>query len=717
MHIHLLVVYAGAFKHTISKSMQLLMVFLPAQYCAGCLRQPGQTTLPCWCLRYLFDRLLAVKTENYYKALAMNLHLKNKLIIGFSAIIIMTGTITIVAGTYLIGKNVINQVQDKVKNDLNAAEEICKHRISDIKNTIYFATLQSSIKEAIVKKDIEKLKGCLEKVRKNGNMEIATITDAEGIVLLRSHNYACFGDDQSKDQIIQKVLSDKQIVAGTTIISGEELRKEGKDLVERVCLTFMSSPGITTGFKQDDASGLMFKSAAPVWSNSGKLIGILYGGDIINQNYNLVDKIKNILYQNQTYNGMDMGTATIFQRDLRIATNVITNEGKRAVGTKVSKEVFEKVILEGNKFIGRAFVFNGWYVSAYEAIKDVNGNIIGMLGLGLLEQKFVDLKQRTLMIFFAVTIIGMILVLLVSNLFANTIIKPLNYMVKISKKISAGDFSVKVKVESKDELGELEKAFNAMTSALQERDYELKKQTHQQLMRSEKLSALGRMAAGIAHEVNNPLTGILMYSNLLLKNLPKESQNSKDMEIIIHETIRCRDLLRNLLNFAREDVPNKQLVKINDIVHEIISIMGNNVYFEKITTLTELSDDLPFVMIDPNQFKQILMNFVLNAAEAMSDGGKLVLQTLFDKAEDNVVIKVTDTGSGIPEKNINKIFDPFFTTKAPGKGTGLGLAVNYGIVRRHGGQINIESRVGVGTTFIVRLPAQTGSTDQTGGVN
>ena len=216
----------------------------------------------------------------------------------------------------------------------------------------------------------------------------------------------------------------------------------------------------------------------------------------------------------------------------------MSDEGERAIGTRVSEEVYDRVIGEGRQWIGRAFVVNAWYVTAYEPLRDIDEQIIGMLYVGVLEQKFVDMRSRTLLTFFAITIIGMILVLIVSYFFANTITKPINFLVKASKKIAGGDFLVRVMVKSRDELGELERAFNVMASGLQQRDEELKNQTQQQLMRSEKLAALGRMAAGIAHELNNPLTGILMYGHMLQKKFPESSQDRQDVETMVSETTR-----------------------------------------------------------------------------------------------------------------------------------------------------------------------------------
>lgn len=636
----------------------------------------------------------------------MRFSLKTKLIIVFTSIIVMTGFITALIGTFLIQKGIMNLVEGRVRNDLGAAWELCNHRLALIKNTVYLAALRHTLKVALEQRDRDTLKICLEEFKAAGEIEILTVTDERGNVILRSSNPGTFGDNQSRDQLVKKVLEQKRMVASPVIVSRSELAKEGSEFARRAHIQFIPTPRAKIRLEQEETSGLVLKVAVPIWGRDGTLIGVLYGGDLINRNYRLVDKIKNTVYKGEVYEGLDMGTTTVFQRDLRISTNVMTSSGERAIGTRVSEEVYDRVLVEGKPWVGRAFVVNAWYVTAYEPMRDIDSNIIGMLYVGLLEKKFVDMEKKALLTFFGVTILGMILVLIVANFIADTIIKPLKNLAAVSKKLSDGNFFQQVTVQSGGELGDLEKAFNAMILALKERDRELRQQTQEQLMRSEKFAALGRMAAGIAHEVNNPLTGVLMYSHLLLKSLPEGSTGRKDVEVIVSETKRCRELLKNLLNFSRESEPHKKPSLINDIVEVVISLISNNVYFEKVALVKDLAGNLPEIMVDANQIEQVLMNLAMNAAEAINDGGKIIMHTRLSEDGTQIITQVTDTGCGISEENLHKIFDPFFTTKEVGKGTGLGLAVSYGIIKRHGGQISVESRVGSGTTFTIMLPVE-----------
>lgn len=634
----------------------------------------------------------------------MKMMLKTKLLVAMTAVIVMTGAITGVIGMVLINKGIISQVQDKVKNDLNAAREVFTSRIKDIRQTISFSSMRNCIKDALVQKDRTSLGEYFAEIRKPLGVEVLNITDEHGKVVYRSSNPGVYGDSQADDPMVEKVLKTMSVIASPVIVPREELLKDGEALAEQARIQLVPTPKAKKRPEIEETSGLMLKAAAPVFDSKKKLIGVLYGGELINRDYRLVDKIKSLVYQGETYEGIDMGTATIFQRDLRVSTNVMTREGRRAIGTRVSEEVYDKVLGEGKQWIDRAFVVNSWYRTAYEPIRDFKNNIIGILYVGMLEKKFVDIKTRTFLIFFIVTFLGMVIVMNVSNIFANRITKPLNYLVKVTRQISKGDFAVRVDVDTRDELGELEKAFNAMAVALLEREEELKNLTQLQLMRSEKLAALGRMAAGIAHEINNPLTGVLMYGHLILKKLPEDSQERRDMEIIVQETTRCREIIKDLLDFSRESIPEMQPANINDIIDKAVSIIDKQVYFEKVDIVKNYSEGIGKIMADVNQLEQVFINLALNGVEAMPDGGTLTIETKPSYDNKNIIIKISDTGIGIPRENLDKVFDPFFTTKEIGKGTGLGLAVTYGIIRKHGGQISVESEPGRETAFVIKFP-------------
>lgn len=223
-------------------------------------------------------------------------------------------------------------------------------------------------------------------------------------------------------------------------------------------------------------------------------------------------------------------------------------------------------------------------------------------------------------------------------------------------------------------------------------------------LQTEKLSALGRMAAGIAHEINNPLSSVLLYSSNAIKKVADGSSVKEALQIIISETIRCRSIIQDLLEFSREKEPQKVLSTVNCVVEKALALLENEFRLRHITVVKLLAEDLPQSLLDVNQMQQVMVNLLLNAVESMEDGGKLTVRTSLDPEQMLQVIEVKDTGCGIPTEHLDRIFEPFFSTKP--KGTGLGLAVSYGIVRNHDGDIEVQSEPGKGSRFIVALPVQ-----------
>ncbi|MBW1997541.1 MAG: cache domain-containing protein [Deltaproteobacteria bacterium] len=635
----------------------------------------------------------------------MKTTLKAQLIRRFVAVVCITGVVSSLVGTLLLNKWTVGQAEEHVKNSLNAAREILNSRLEIISTVIYLSSVANTLKEALSERDRQLLLKYLQHMRVKWDMDILTITDEDGTVLLRARNPNALGDSVASNRIIRRVLSTRKQVSSVEIVPYEELEREGKDIALRCQTKLVETPKAKPVKRPEVRSGMVLMSASPIFDKKRSLTGVLYGGVILNRNYQIVDKIRDIVYHNEEYRGKQVGTATIFLKDFRISTNVENTDGSRAIGTRVSEEVYERVLERGERWAGRAFVVNDWYVSAYEPIRDFSNRIIGMLSVAVLGQKFADMRKETLIIFFGITAFGMVLSLVIANFLSDAMVRPIKRLVEVAHRISQGDFSVKVESRSANELSELETAFDVMGSSLQERDEEIRKLTEQHMMRSEKLSSIGRLAAGIAHEINNPLTSVLTFSSLLLRKAPDDQKER--LGIIVQETTRCREIVKNLLNFARQSEPKKELSNLNQIIEAAFSLIKNQLYVNerRIDVVKELAC-LPEIHIDPNQMLEVFVNIMINAVDAMPEGGTLRVTTGVSEDGAFVEARVSDTGIGIPEENINDIFDPFFTTKEAGKGTGLGLAVAYGIVERHKGRIDVESEVNKGTTFIIKLPVE-----------
>lgn len=319
----------------------------------------------------------------------------------------------------------------------------------------------------------------------------------------------------------------------------------------------------------------------------------------------------------------------------------------------------------------------------------------------------------------------------VGLLFRRLIYRPLKDLEAGANRIKSGNLDEMVAVRSSDDFGRVAESFNHMTAALRESKAELdqliqeleskvEKRTKEllaaraEVVQGEKLASIGVLAAGIAHELNNPLTGVLTFTSLMRKKVLDNSEDAEDLDLVIAETKRCASIIRRLLDFAREKVPVKGFFNLNQVIEDVIRFVERTAALRQVEIKGDLDPEQPQIWGDADLIKQVVMNLVVNAEQAIDGAGEIRVQSRAYHVADTrhtgaevvpmVEISITDTGCGIPEANLPRIFDPFFTSKEVGKGTGLGLSVSYGIIKAHGGTIEVQSVVGSGTTFRVTLP-------------
>ncbi len=624
-----------------------------------------------------------------------------KLFISILSIVLLSGIASTLVGIWTIEKHVIGQAFDTVLKDLDTADFIYNSRVALKSKMLKHIASLEYIQLAIIHNNRQVLINKCKEVQKELGIDIVNITDAAGKVIARANNYSC-GDYVSDDNHISYVLKNKAPCEGTDIFSHKHLKREGEEIAKKVIIDIMPTPKSRKVERTKVVDALAIRATIPIFYNNN-FIGIIYGVRILNNYNGIVDQIKELVFKDEKIGGLEVGTSTIFLNDIRVCTNVKKTDGSRAIGTLLSEEVYNKVILQGNVWWDKAFVVNNWYISAYKPLLNVNHKPIGILYVGILEKKFDEIKTSSTVNFAVITILIAIVAVGISLYLLNMIIQPVQTLVKASESVINGNYDAHIKIESEDEIGYLCYTFNQMIDAIKERDRRLKEQTQNQILQSEKLASLGRLASGIAHEINNPLTAILTYSSLLLEDL-KDTDFEEDLRVIIKETLRCRDIVRNILDFARSTKPDIKRTNINILINEVLLILEKHVNFHNIVINKELDPDVPDMYIDENQFKSVINNLAMNAADAMPQGGTLTVKTRYNVHNDSITIIVSDTGTGIKEDHLDKIFDPFFTTKEQGKGTGLGLAVTYGIIKRYHGNIDVQSEIGKGTIFTITFP-------------
>ncbi|MDT8436452.1 MAG: ATP-binding protein [Gemmatimonadota bacterium] len=335
--------------------------------------------------------------------------------------------------------------------------------------------------------------------------------------------------------------------------------------------------------------------------------------------------------------------------------------------------------------------------------------------------------------FAAAALVVLVLGLVLAAIVRRALFRPTRQLIRGTQRLSAGDLEARLEVERDDELGLLAASFNDMAESLQHANAELREwsdtlaervrdktrelaEIHRQMVQVEKTSSLGKMAATVAHELNNPLSGILTCARLVARRVERQMPQGEDrertlenLELIRSECLRCGKIVRDLLTYARGGSGDFEPRALHDLVHHAVDLMGHHMELGQVRLETDLRLDDDAVVCDGDQVVQALLALMINAVEAMPGGGTLTLSTAPDPEDrDRALLRVADTGPGIPDEVRDRIFDPFFSTKKETKGVGLGLAVVSGIVRRHGGEITVDSRRGEGTAFTLRLPRRSG---------
>ena len=437
---------------------------------------------------------------------------------------------------------------------------------------------------------------------------------------------------------------------------------------------------------REGTGGLALVSVDPLQDEQNSVQGVVVTAYLFNNDFSFVDFTTSV---------GNIETMTVFLGDLRISTNVLDTNGARAIGTRVSQAIYNQVLLQGQNYIGPAFVVNDWYVGRYMPLRDHQNNVVGMLYVGAREADFNKLVndfniRAALIALICIGVAGIIAIPI-----ARLITQPLIKLVDANRNLAKGDLNVRVQPYGIGEIATLGRSFNSMVETLND--------TQRALMHKDKLVSMGQLAAGVAHELNNPLGTIMLYSDVMYRDTQEDDPRREDLKMIINEAYRCKVIVADLLNFARQQEVMAQDTNLNDLLIDVVDKFRNQPSFEHLELRCSFDEQLPVIQADPAQLQQVFINLINNSADAIEGPGTITVST-HAVSKELVEVHVADTGMGIAPENLDKLFTPFFTTKPAGKGTGLGLAIVYGIVKMHRGQIKVESKLGHGATVIITLP-------------
>jgi len=605
----------------------------------------------------------------------------------------------------MVRKNIVPAATNKVRVDLNSAQEILEEAKVKIKDVIRLTSRRFFLRVSLENKKIEEMISVLEEIRDKEGLDILTITDHEGKIILRARNPGQKGYFLESRKLLKVILSSKDAISSIEVLSQEELEEEGEDLSRRALITITPTPYSRKIAKKRETSGLCLIGAAPIFNEPGEVRWILWGGKLLNHDYQIIERIGRMVSEDQKYHGREVCSVSISLGDVRISANTKKDNGESSVGTLLTEEVYNHVFLSGEKWLKRAFVVNDYYIKAYEPIRNISGTIVGVLGLGLLERKFKKMERDALTLFLGITFGGVVLAVVICIFFTRYLMNPFFVLMNAKNELAAGNLNYTVDLNKwPKEIAELGRALNRMAEAISDRDKQLRRSAQEEISRSERLAMIGRLAAGVAHEINNPLGSILLFSRLLLQKAPLEGLHRENLERIERETRRCQNIVQGLMDFAKKREPKAELVTVNKLVDETIKLFENHPMFHNVKIVRQYQQDLPEIFADPNQIMQVFANIIINAVDAMKGQGSMTIETAISEDHRYAEIRFSDTGEGIAPDVVERVFDPFFTTKGVGQGTGLGLSVSHGIVEGHGGTIKVRSTLGEGTTFTVCLP-------------
>ncbi len=663
----------------------------------------------------LFDRSLR------YKLLFLGL---------FPILLVMP--VTLGLAFYWSERFTTEQLYRKVNADLAVAEDAFQRLQQDYLDRLGRLAESYAFRTRYSQGDADGVRTLIRDLKEGARFDFIHLTDPLGVWRFEPEAGSAF--NRSKPSILTQKAVNGRPGSGIEIFSYSDILREGNGLPEKVLLPLIESRYAGPTQREVEDRALVLRLVYPVLGEDGHVVAVLDGGVLLNGNFAFVDAIRNLVYGPGSVPEGGIGTVTVLLDDVRISTNLMDRPDHRAVGTRTADDVRDRVLQAGEHWVGRTFEVSGWHVSAYAPIWDVHGQRVGMLHTGFLETPLRQSQQHalTLLLLMLFALMGLASWLVVRG--ATAIFRPIEAMTAVVRATQAGQERRIGPVASRDEIGELARQFDTMLDLLQERNRQIQRateeleqkvrertreltrknidlvhtvdllrQTREQLVMAEKLAALGELAAGVAHEINNPTAVILGNMEVLVAELGAAAEPVRvETDLVIEQVYRIRSIVNNLLQYARkaEHAGYLEAVDVNRVIEETLPLVRHELDRKAVTVALRL-EARTAVQVSPQDLQQVLVNLIVNAAHAVPVGGWVELGTADWQAQ-GVTITVRDNGSGIASAHLTRIFDPFFTTKQQ-QGTGLGLYVSYLLVRRYGGRITVDSKPGQGSAFHVWL--------------
>jgi two-component system, NtrC family, sensor kinase len=596
----------------------------------------------------------------------------------------------------------------KVRSDLAVAHGYFAHVLAEVGSGTAAVAESQALHQAIATNDTGRIGLLLERRR-----------EELGLAFLVLEPRAA--DDPPESTVAR--------AARLRVMAPEAFARLVPHLAQRVAVPVIPTRNAAPSERTVEDRALVVIATAPVLGTAGKPAAVLRGGVLLNQNTAFIDHINQIVYPAGSLPFGSQGTATLFLDDVRVTTNVRLFQDQRAIGTRVSQAVSQAVLERGETWLDRAFVVNDWYVSAYEPLLDAQGKRVGMLYVGFLEKPFRYVMYAMLAAIGALFLAVMTLAAVFSLRLAHSIFQPVEKMNRTLQRVAAGDAGARVgPLSSRDEVGTLAAHLDHLLDVIDEKTRSLQRwadeldvkvaertrelaaanaslvQAQRQLVKSEKLAAVGQLTASIAHEVNNPIAVIQGNLDLIREVLGEHAAPvAGEMRLMDEQVQRVRLIVTQLLQYARptEYAGYVETLEPSRVLDECLILVGHLLASRRIAVRREFHATQR-VGMNRQELQQVLVNLMINALQAMGEaGGTLTLRTL--DWEYGALLEVQDSGPGFEEQALQQLFRPFFTTRV--EGNGLGLWISQGLVERYGGHIDAMNAPQGGALLRVRLLA------------
>ncbi len=632
--------------------------------------------------------------------------LQTKFILAIAGIFGILAVCMALTSVLWVDRIAIREAENRVQVYIRSSWEIYNAEIAKVHSACEILAQKQIVRDSLKTPDdtalVQSTRENLAAIRDQQRVDILTLYTKDGRVLFRTRAPFASGDQPADDPCVRRVLATGGSASGTMLLKQARLDVEGPDLTAR-CVAFGGTP-----------DGMAIVAAVPVLVD-GALAGIIEMASLLNGAELEVDTIRDAIFQNEQYRGKPLGTATIFMGDRRISTNVRKADGQRAVGTSAAPNVADQVLRQGRSWTGRAWVVDRWYLSQYDPILDLRGKIIGMLYVGELEQKYLDIRTRALLLFLSVLCAGMVLAVLVFVRISRSILGPVAELSVATERLSNGDLGHRVQVTAADEVGQLAARFNDMARRLEEQRHEIERDQAALKALNEELKTLNRnymeMLEFVTHEMKNPLASATMSLYTVKDGYlgPLNDRQKKSLESVAGSINYFGEMIRHYLDLARLEkgeltVRRRWLFLCADVLTPVLEGLERAAQDKEMPIENRVPPDLS-LGADRDLLRVVYDNLVANAIKYGRKGGRIVLDV--SSGSGQLTFSVWNEGAGIAPDKLDLLFRKFSRLDNPeyaGKrGTGLGLYICREIVEKHGGRIWVESDEGTWVRFLFTL--------------